>query len=296
MRNTVVRAAVSAAVLAYGLWGAGARGQAPLPKPDGPVYPVTSQAREKPRLPAEVGQIEVYNGARRTVHYVAPNLSAGEQASLRELARAENEAAYADELLALKRSYVDSERFLEPYRRMVQQQFYGLSTQSTYSGFVSGGYGGYGGYGYGGYYPYINDNAYGGGFGGGTGYFGGQTTTVSRGLANGMGDEGVMKSAIARQIASQATPEYALGTRRAHDVALARVATSERLAKGFGLTRSEVVPAAASTSRISLTLKSGEKLEGTFAGEDADWFRVETATGTVSVRKADVTRVEMPKK
>ncbi len=289
MRSVIVRAAVSAGVLACGLFGAGARAQAPLPKPD-VLPPPAPSARS--RLPAEVGQIEVYNGGRRTVHYVSPNLSAGEQAALRDLARAENESAYADELLALKRSYVGSELALEPYRRNVQQQLYGFSTESTYSGFVAGSYGGHGDRG--GYYPYAYP--YGGAFGGGVGgFFGGATTTVGRSLAYGMGDEGVMKQAIAGQIASQATPDYVMGSGRAVDVALGRVAASDRLAKGFGLTGG-VRPAAAETTHIILTLKGGEKLDGTLAGEDAEWFRVDTATGAVSVRKADVTRVEMPKK
>jgi hypothetical protein len=78
---------------------------------------------------------------------------------------------------------------------------------------------------------------------------------------------------------------------------MGRVAASEPLAKSFGLTGSKVVPAAATTpSRVILKLKSGGKVEGTMVGDDADWFRVETATGTVSVRKSEVTQVEMPKK
>ena len=49
-------------------------------------------------------------------------------------------------------------------------------------------------------------------------------------------------------------------------------------------------------THIILTTKGGEKIDGTLYGEDADWFRVDTPTGTVSVRKADVSRVETPKK
>jgi hypothetical protein len=294
MRNAIVRAAVSVGVLASGLFGASAPAQAPRPKPDSPPLPVVLPASDRARLPAEVGQIEIYNGPRRTVQYVAPSLSAGEQASLRDLARAENEAAYANEALALKRSYVDSERLLEPYRRSIQQRLYGFSSSSSFSGYASGGYGGYGAYGGYGYAPYAYSNPYSRGWGGS--FYGGETTDVSHSLANGMGDEGVMKQAMASQIASQATPDYAQGAGRAVDLAYARVASSDRLAKGFGLTRSNVVPAAAETTRMVLTLKGGEKLDGTLQGEDADWFRLETATGTVSVRKADVSRIEVPKK
>jgi hypothetical protein len=298
MRNAIVSAARTAAVLASGLLGTAATAQqplAPLPVSDQPKYPIKSQVTPSPdvaRPPVGVGRIEIYEGPRRTVHYVAPNLSPGEQAALRDLARAENEAAYADEMLALKRLYVDSERTLEPYRRFIQQQLYGFSTSSTYSGYVSGGFGGYGG----GNYPYAFDNAYGGG-GYGGGYFGGASTSVSRSLANGMGDEGVMKSAMAREIASQATPEYAGATARDLGVATGRIASSDQLAKGFGIARSNVLPAAApSPAHIVLTLKGGEKVEGTVYGEDTDWFRVDTPTGTVSVRKSEVSKVEMPKK
>jgi hypothetical protein len=300
MRNAFMSGVRTVGVLAAGLLGAAAPAQGPLPVSDQPRYPIVSQVTPSPdvaRPPAGVGRIEIYEGPRRTVHYVAPNLSPSEQAALNDLARAENETAYANELLALKRLYVDSERTLEPYRRFIQQQLYGFSTDSTSSGFVSSGFGGFGG---GGFFPYVfGDNAYGNGWGNGWGgsLFGGTTTTTSRSLANGMGDEGVMKAAFARQIASQASPEFAADAARGMGVAMGRVAASEPLAKSFGLNRGNIAPAAAATApRIVLTLKNGEKVDGTLYGEDADWFRVDTATGTVSVRKSEVSKVEMPKK
>jgi hypothetical protein len=287
MRNVIGNATRTLAVLAAGLAGNAARAQAPLPGSYVPAPPVLTKetlSADAARPPAGAGRIEVYNGPQRTVHYVAPHLSPGEQAALDDLARAENESAYADELLALKRSYVDSELLLEPYRRSIQQQLYGYSTSSTYSGFVNGGY-----------FPYVG-TAY-GYDPGGPSYFGGATTTVSRSLANGVGYEGPIKDAMARKIAADAGPDYAVGAARAKGIALGHVATSERLAKGFGLSGSNVVPAAAAVApRVILTLKNGDKVEGTLSGEDNDWFRVDTTTGTVSVRKADVNRLEMPKK
>jgi hypothetical protein len=296
MRIAIVSAARTFGVLAAGLLGVAAPAQAPLPAPT-VIYPIKSQATVSPdaaRPPADVGQIEVYNGARRSVYFVAPNLSPGDRASLRDLSRAESEAAYADDLLALKRQYVDSERALEPYRRTVQQQLYGFSTQSTYSGYVSNGFGG----GYGGAYPYAFANPYSNGCGGGfNGYYGGASTTVSRSLANGVGDEGVIKAAMARELAAEANPEYATSVARGLESAYGRIATSDRLAKSFNLSKSNVVPAAATTpTRVILTLKGGDKVDGALYGEDSDWFRVETSTGTVSVRKSEVSRVEMPKK
>jgi hypothetical protein len=293
MRNEILSLTRISGVFVASLIAAAATAQAPRPAPT-LSYPIKSQAMVSPeaaRPPVGVGQIEIYEGPRRTVEYVALNLSPGERGALRDLARSENESAYADNVLALKRQYVDSERVLEPYRRSIQQQLYGFSTESTYSGNVVSGFGG----GYGHSYPYAFANPYSNGFGGG-GYFGGASTTVSRSLANGVGYEGPIKAAMASQIASQATPEFAAATSRDAEVALARVASLERLAKGFGVTRGSVIPAATSPSHVILTLKSGEKLEGAMYGEDADWFRVDTPTGTVSVRKADVTRVEVPKK
>jgi hypothetical protein len=264
-----------------------ANARAPLPAPE-IQYPIKGEASVSPdaaKTPQGIGQIEIYDGPRRTVQFVAPNLSPGERSSLRDLSRAENEAAYADELLALRRDYVNSERILEPLRRNVQQQLFGLSTESNYSGFVAGGWGNrLGAYNYG-----YND-----GFGGG--FAGGASTSVSRSLANSVGYEGPLKDAMARQIASQATPDFAAGAARDLDLAMGRAASSERVAKGFGVARGEVKPAAATSGHVILTLKSGEKLEGNLYGEDAEWFRVETPTSTVSVRKGDVSRVEVPKK
>lgn len=302
MQHLIQRTARAAlGVLAAGLLAAPAPAQvvfplaSPLPVPD-VYYPIVSQVRPGPdaaRL-ASLGQIEVYNGAQRTVHYVAPGLTEGERSALRDLERAENEAAYADDLQALKRKYVDSELLLEPYRRFMQERFWGYNKQMT-SGLFGGG--GYGNPGWGGYYPYAYNSPYSLGWGGQWGsYFGGGITDVSFTLGTGVGYEGPLKDAMARGIAAEATPEYGTAAARAANAALGRAAaTSDRLARGLGVAQSDVRPATGAP-RIVLTLKSGDKVEGTLYGEDADWFRVETPTGTTSVRKADVSRVEMPKK
>ena len=48
---------------------------------------------------------------------------------------------------------------------------------------------------------------------------------------------------------------------------------------------------------VLLTLKpgTGDKVEGNLVDEDADWITVATDTGDVSVRKADVVRIERRK-
>jgi hypothetical protein len=289
MRDTIVTAARTLAVFVAALAGGTAAAQAPRPvfeQLPAPAARPSAAPAERGRVPAEVGRLEVYDGPRRTVYYNPPDLSPGERAALHDLAQSENETAYADELLELKRAYVQSELTLEPYRRWIQQQLYGFSTESTYSGYVAGGYYPYawGGYGYGGW---------------GGGYFGGATTTTSKSLANGVGYEGPVKEAMARQIAADAAPPFATAASRGEAAAWSRVAASERLARAFGVNRSEVVPAASTTPpHVVLTLKNGEKVEGALQGEDADSIRVDTGTGTtVTVRKSDVAqRVESPKK
>src|SRR5258708_2920134 len=55
----------------------------------------------------------IYNGSMPTSHYFATSGSAGEQAGLRDVERTENEAALADQLMALRRQYVTHESQLE---------------------------------------------------------------------------------------------------------------------------------------------------------------------------------------
>src|SRR5438067_397022 len=68
----------------------------------------------------EVHRMVIVNGPTTTVHYFSVGLSTSDQAALRDLERAENDAAYADDLQALRRQYVADELQLEPHRRTVQ--------------------------------------------------------------------------------------------------------------------------------------------------------------------------------
>src|SRR5262245_59922741 len=150
----------------------------------------TTQAQEnlgKPRKEATFHRMEIYNGPVRTVHYFSAGASTAEQANLRELERSENEAALADQLLDLRRQYVSNESFLENRRRNVQQLYYGYYSSDNYGYF--GYYSPYTYYGYGWY-----GSPYWPGLGGGT---------EARGLF-GVGDEGVIKTEMARTLAAQA--------------------------------------------------------------------------------------------
>src|SRR5206468_9103885 len=128
----------------------------------------------------------IYSGPNRTVHYFATPGSLGEASTLRELERAENEMEYVDSLQALRRQYVNNERYLDAGRAVIQDRLYGTAIESGGSSFFTGsapyagGYGGYVG-------PF---------FGGG--YFGesyglSSSTRVARSLAIGVGDEGRLK-------------------------------------------------------------------------------------------------------
>lgn len=272
-----------AAFLGAHLAGGALMAQAPVPKPD-VVYPVISQASREtgPARTGDVLRTEIRNGSSRRVHYSSPSTSPGERSALADLERAENEAAYAEDLMALRQEYVTSERLLEPYRRTVQQQLYGFNLESTDSSFFRGGYGPGGlgypfGLGYGGYYGY--------GYGG--------STTVFRSLANGVGDEGRFKDEMVRQIARQATPEYATAAARGVNTALASAAESDRLRAGLRLPgRGTAFAAGEQPRKVTLTMKDGKTLSGILAREDGDWLLVETAGSDVSVRKSDVTRID----
>jgi hypothetical protein len=245
----------------------------------------------------------IYEGPNRKVAYFDRGGSPGEQAALMDLERAENDMTYLHNLQALRRQYVNSERILEPQRRYVQEQLYG--TQISYgqsnviSGYSFGGGYGYGGYGY---YPYVNSySPYSNGYGGGlSGYVGASATQITRSLANGMGDEGVLKNAMAQVIAQQAaSPEYAATVTRNYQAALGEVMRSDRLARDLRLPRAragEGVPVGPPEPKFEkgpfvLTLKGGDKVDADEMAREGDWMVLKTRKGTERIRESEVTRI-----
>jgi hypothetical protein len=243
-------------------------------------------------LAGEPGQhrMVIYNGTTRTVHYFVDGASPSELATLRDLERAENEAAVSDQLLALRREYVSNERFLENRRQNVQQLLYGYSTD-----FTTGYYGG-AGYGFG--YPYYGGYAVAPG--------GGASTSLS--LAYGVGDEGALKTAMSRTLAEQATPEHTARANRDLNVALARTGESSgpvRAAVGVA-DKGGIRPATyreeddgfhlpKKGSAVTLTTKQGEKVEGTVVSESGSWVTLDTKAGTRMLAKSNVIDVLVPK-
>jgi hypothetical protein len=163
----------------------------------------TTHAQEKPSEPRKEAtfRMEIYNGPVRTVRYFSDEASTAERSNLLEVERRENEAALADQLQDLRRQYVTNESLLENRRRDVQLLYYG------YYGSYNYGYYGY-------YFPYP-DYGY---IGNGTSYWPGSSGgTVSSGLF-GVGDEGVIKTAIAQALAAHGPglppPQQSPGPRR----------------------------------------------------------------------------------
>jgi len=251
--------------------------------------------------PGGVHRMEIYNGPTRSVEYISSGLSPSEESAVREMQRTENEAAYADDLLSLRRQYVSSERALEARRRAVQSLIYGyVSDESnTFTASNGGWNGGFGGYPYLSAYPYNSPYGYlPASF---SSSFSGSSTY---GLMYGVGDEGVIKTAMARTIAGQASPEYASQANLAVQTAMARGSQSDAIRTAMGMTKKEPVAAAgfetATTGAdvvVTRTLEGkNEKVEGKMFREDKDWLVVDTKDGRRTIPKSQVVDILEPKR
>jgi hypothetical protein len=250
-----------------------------------------------------VHRMEIYNGPIRTVAYVYGGLSPSEAAAVRELERSENENILASEMLNLRTQYVAGERTFDAQRRFTQQQLFGFSgasmdtlvptgTRRGQLGFIStgGGYGGMG-YGWGGY----NGMGY-SGFGYNNGGYGmtalnaagGFTSVDSVGLGQGVGDEGRIKTEMARTIASQATPEYAAKAAESLTAASTKAATYPVVRDSLNL-KSSPFALVDSTVAVTLVLNGkAEKFEGKVLGEQGDWLVLETKEGKRRILKSAI--------
>jgi hypothetical protein len=222
----------------------------------------TLQAQEA-KPPAQSNEsrthlLEIYNGPFRTVHYYGTGDSTGELASLRSNAHAEKQAELADLLLDLRKQYVHDERALQSRRKTVQQQWYGQANEYSFGYDPYWSYPvGYAGYGYSGFTA------------------GGYSGTTYNNLAFGVGDEGAIKSAIARTLANQATPKTA----------------------GYGPTAAEGFSVAPPGAHVIVSCKIGdttEKIDGTLLDENADWIVVKTQAGNRTIPKRQVLEILEP--
>jgi hypothetical protein len=259
-------------------------------------------ARAQPDKPggdreSGVRRMEVWNGPVRSVYYFSYGTSPGEEASLRDLERAENALAVADQVQGLRALYLRNERVLAQRRGQVNPLLYGYSSEYSaelFPGVITAGFGGVGGY------PYYGYGAF-GNFGGGLAYPGAGALigSVGNSLAFGVGNEGVMKNELTRGLAEATSPEAVARAGRAYDTAVARVASSDRLRTGLGWGKGDVATVSherAIGGPVTLTLKDGKTIDGTLLENDADWITVETRTEEITLRKSEVTRITRPKR
>ncbi len=241
-----------------------------------------------------VHQMVVLSGPNRSVHYFARSGSPSEEAALRKLEQAENELALQESLQGLRQQYANTEALMESRRREVQRQMYGLNTSSravdsaTFPVIGLGQPSPFGtpfatGFGwFGGFYPM-------GGYGyGGGGYGITQTaeSTVNRGLAFGIGDEGRFKTAMVTEMAKQSTPESVAAAIRNYETALAN-AVGVRGSRVVGVTFEKMTP-----QRVTVTTKDGEKVSGELIRKDNDWIVVRTGDSEEEIRMENVKQIK----
>jgi len=254
-----------------------------------------------------VNRMEIYNGLNRTVRYHGENLSPGEESTLREMERSENELFYVRNMQTLKSEYVVGESVQDAHRRNVQLLLYGLNfnTNSYGASAFPGGYYGRARYPYmAGMWPgaYTGYGAgYGAGYGGVNGIIG-SSSSINGSLANGVGDEGRLKTAMSPMIAAQATPEYAAAVIQAYEQASLRATESPTLVNALNLpsaraliVKRERSAAAVAGPWVRLVLKNGSQVDGVSFEERGDWYivyRNKDKSVQTRIRQGDVARLD----
>jgi len=265
----------------------------------------TQAQAPRPKERPGVHQMEIYEGGRLTVRYFPIGVSPGEEASVRDLERAVNDAAYAAELQSLKRRYVADEKQLEPLRMRAQEWLYGASATSPLigtgfgtlgyawprglrSGIGLGYYGGGGLVGVGGGFPF--------GYGGYSALGGG---LAGRAVASGALDPGPVKDEVARVIARESTTEYAVAAERNLDRAVASVGGSPILRAEFKLPESKdgsafIKPLATEpTGPVVVTLKNGRQYAGSKLDRNVPgWLTLHGKSTKLTFPLSEVTLIE----
>jgi hypothetical protein len=228
-------------------------------------------------------QMELYNGAVRTVAYFGSGFS------------------QSDQVQRLRREYVGDEITTERYRQAVQDGMYSYAAGLTplytsyvpatvYADYVTPSrYYYYGA-------PYYASFPYTAGSAGAplvtTGFQGGW-----QGVASGANHEGPIKTDTALTLASAGAVNSSI---RAYDAMAALVDASPSLANLTALRSSAVsptvVPAAYTEAgvgkRVQLVLRNDkEKIEGKMMAREGDWYVVDTAGGRQYIRDSHVVRM-----
>jgi hypothetical protein len=258
------------------------------------------QAQEKPAVQTtepSFHRMEIYNGPLRSVYYSAAGASTGERLALREVQRSENEAALADQLLAMRRQSVNDESILQNRRRNVQQLFYGYSSTVS-AGLLAGTVSTLFPFGFG--YPAF-----------GFPFYPGFGSVITQHGLSGVGDEGPIKTELARMLAAQAGPEYAAQAYSQYYNALTRAAeTNSRIAAVVGVpSKGGIRPAQYQAplgpsrlpqpgTHVVVSRKVGanvEKVEGNVVSETGDWMVLDTKAGRLTIAKNSIVDILEPK-
>jgi len=244
--------------------------------------------------PDAVHKLTIDNAGHRTVVYtpLVP-MTPTERVALAEKQDAENEAAYATDLLRLKRQLVRNERILDDARSLVQWQAYTRAPSLADPLLAASGLPPIAGVAYTGlpYYPYATSTW---GWGYPTSFY--RTPVVpaaalvAQNYSCGIADDGAIKVALARTIASQATPEFSTEVRYKAEAAQNRLAAATKEEKGGAIVPAagEVTPA---VRQVVAHLRNGDKVEGTLVREDPEWVTIQSGKQEVRVRLSDVSRL-----
>jgi hypothetical protein len=109
----------------------------------------------------------------------------------------------------------------------------------------------------------------------------------------------VIKNELAHTLSDASASDASARAARAYDVAVARVAESDRLRIALGWRKGEASPVKEERwvgGQVSVTTKDGKVVDGKLVREEPEWITVEAATEEVSLRKSEVTRIARPKK
>jgi hypothetical protein len=257
----------------------------------------------KKAVKAGVHKLEIYNGELRTVHYYTDGLSESERADVRDLARAQNNVAFASYNKAL------AEQPIGP--GFVRPVGYGY----PYPGYLGFGFGGFGFGGYFGYPAYfgdvvpaafsnlnylLSDSAplyqnfmpyYGFGFG----TYGAPVSYANTRPIVGAAYLDRCKSDV--PLTRELNEEVSQATRHL-DVALGRVMRNDTLAKAFDLRPGKKSDACFASDEpdqpyaVTVTMKKGPAIKGTLVREDRSTITLKKGGSEIEIRKSETVMIE----
>jgi hypothetical protein len=127
------------------------------------------------------------------------------------------------------------------------------------------------------------------------GFMGGSASNT---LAYGIGDEGAMKTDMARTLSAQATPERAAEAHRNLEMALARASTVAPIRVALGLKEDKDSAKRASfySGGVNVVVTrmlegKSDKIEGKVLGDDDQWLILDTKEGRRRVLKSTIVDV-----